>query len=103
MERKEVMGKNVAIYKGQASALEEHANPGCKVGLSVVALTPRCQISYMDQYWMSSVGTVFCPLQNDGSEKCCTLRAGGGGGEPGQHQRADPQQLRGGAVHVECN
>lgn len=31
MERKEVMGKNVAIYKGQASALEEHANPGCKV------------------------------------------------------------------------
>ena len=33
MERKEVMGKNVAIYKGQASALEEHANPGCKAGL----------------------------------------------------------------------
>mmetsp|Transcript_42166 Transcript_42166/g.67762 ORF Transcript_42166/g.67762 Transcript_42166/m.67762 type:complete len:333 (+) Transcript_42166:299-1297(+) len=31
MERKEVMGKNVAIYKGQASALEEHAAPGCKV------------------------------------------------------------------------
>ena len=31
MERKEVMGKNVAIYKDQASALQEHANPGCKV------------------------------------------------------------------------
>ena len=31
MERKEVMGKNVSIYKGQASALEAHANPGCKV------------------------------------------------------------------------
>ena len=31
MERKEVMGKNVAIYKGQASALEKHAAPDCKV------------------------------------------------------------------------
>lgn len=31
MERKEVMSKNVAIYKGQASALETHANAGCKV------------------------------------------------------------------------
>ena len=31
MERKEVMGKNVAIYKGQASSLEKHAAPDCKV------------------------------------------------------------------------
>ena len=31
MERKEVMGKNVSIYKGQASALEKGAAPGCKV------------------------------------------------------------------------
>jgi malate dehydrogenase len=31
MERKEVMGKNVAIYKHQAGALEKHAAPGCKV------------------------------------------------------------------------
>ena len=31
MERKEVMGKNVSIYKGQASALEKHAAPDCKV------------------------------------------------------------------------
>eukprot|EP00227_Mantoniella_beaufortii_P017305 CAMPEP_0197575216 /NCGR_PEP_ID=MMETSP1326-20131121/686_1 /TAXON_ID=1155430 /ORGANISM="Genus nov. species nov., Strain RCC2288" /LENGTH=332 /DNA_ID=CAMNT_0043137945 /DNA_START=65 /DNA_END=1063 /DNA_ORIENTATION=+ len=31
MERKEVMGKNISIYKSQASALEEHAAPGCKV------------------------------------------------------------------------
>ena len=32
MERKDVMSKNVAIYKAQASALEKGANPGCKVG-----------------------------------------------------------------------
>ena len=31
MERKDVMSKNVAIYKGQASALEKGAAPGCKV------------------------------------------------------------------------
>ena len=31
MERKEVMGKNVAIYKAQASSLEKHAAPDCKV------------------------------------------------------------------------
>lgn len=31
MERKDVMSKNVAIYKAQASALEKHAAPGCKV------------------------------------------------------------------------
>lgn len=31
MERKEVMGKNVAIYRDQASALEKHAAPGVRV------------------------------------------------------------------------
>jgi malate dehydrogenase len=31
MERKEFMSKNVAIYKAQASALEQHAAPNCKV------------------------------------------------------------------------
>jgi malate dehydrogenase len=31
MERAEVMGKNVAIYKAQASSLEKHANAACKV------------------------------------------------------------------------
>ncbi|KAL4855504.1 malate dehydrogenase [Chlorella vulgaris] len=31
MERKDVMSKNVAIYKSQASALEKNAAPGCKV------------------------------------------------------------------------
>ncbi|XP_044492311.1 malate dehydrogenase, cytoplasmic-like isoform X1 [Mangifera indica] len=31
MERKDVMSKNVSIYKAQASALEKHAAPNCKV------------------------------------------------------------------------
>jgi malate dehydrogenase len=31
MERKDVMGKNVAIYAAQARALEQHANKGVKV------------------------------------------------------------------------
>ncbi|KAE8714633.1 malate dehydrogenase [Hibiscus syriacus] len=31
MERKDVMSKNVSIYKSQASALELHAAPNCKV------------------------------------------------------------------------
>ena len=31
MERKEVMGKNVAIYRDQASALEKHAHKDVKV------------------------------------------------------------------------
>ncbi|KAM1029406.1 hypothetical protein FF1_041849 [Malus domestica] len=31
MERKDVMTKNVSIYKSQASALEKHAAPNCKV------------------------------------------------------------------------
>ncbi|KAI9175200.1 hypothetical protein LWI28_028740 [Acer negundo] len=31
MERKDVMPKNVLIYKAQASALEKHAAPDCKV------------------------------------------------------------------------
>ncbi|GAY52551.1 hypothetical protein CUMW_142720 [Citrus unshiu] len=35
MERKDVMSKNVSIYKAQASALEQHAAPNCKVVLVV--------------------------------------------------------------------
>ncbi|CAN6547771.1 unnamed protein product [Malus baccata var. baccata] len=31
MERKDVMTKNVSIYRSQASALEKHAAPNCKV------------------------------------------------------------------------
>ncbi|XP_074347233.1 malate dehydrogenase, cytoplasmic-like [Apium graveolens] len=31
MERKNVMSKNVSIYKTQASALEKHASSNCKV------------------------------------------------------------------------
>ncbi|KAI7845353.1 hypothetical protein COHA_001060 [Chlorella ohadii] len=38
MERKDVMSKNVAIYKAQAAALEKGAAPGCKV-LNITCLT----------------------------------------------------------------
>lgn len=31
MERKDVMSKNVSIYKSQSSALEQHAAANCKV------------------------------------------------------------------------
>lgn len=31
MERKDVMSKNVSIYKAQAAALEQHAAKDCKV------------------------------------------------------------------------
>jgi hypothetical protein len=31
MERKDVMAKNVAIYKGQAAAIEAHASKDCKI------------------------------------------------------------------------
>lgn len=31
MERKDVMSRNVSIYKAQASALEQHAADDCKV------------------------------------------------------------------------
>jgi malate dehydrogenase len=30
MERKDLIAKNVAIYKSQASALQQHAAPNCK-------------------------------------------------------------------------
>lgn len=36
MERKDVMAKNVSIYKAQASALEQHASSNCKVRFFLV-------------------------------------------------------------------
>ena len=38
MERKDVMSKNVSIYKHQASALEQHASDNCKVILQYTFL-----------------------------------------------------------------
>lgn len=35
MERKDVMSKNVSIYKSQAAALEKHAAPNCKVMIDI--------------------------------------------------------------------
>ena len=31
MERKDLIAKNVSIYRSQASALQQHAAPNCKV------------------------------------------------------------------------
>ena len=36
MERKDVMAKNVWIYKAQASALEQHAAENCKVRFHIL-------------------------------------------------------------------
>ncbi len=36
MERKDVMAKNVSIYKSQASSLEKNAAPGVKVSRHVI-------------------------------------------------------------------
>lgn len=38
MERKDVMSKNVSIYKAQASALEKHAAEDCKVGKHLIGI-----------------------------------------------------------------
>lgn len=35
MERKDVMAKNVSVYKAQASALEQHAAENCKVSFGI--------------------------------------------------------------------
>lgn len=41
MERKDVMSKNVSIYKSQASALEKHAAADCKVKQNGQISLPR--------------------------------------------------------------
>lgn len=61
MERKDVMSKNVSIYKSQASALEEHAARDVKVCLTGRFECPR----------------VACVLYQEGKnlvEFCCCVR-----------------------------
>lgn len=38
MNNKDIISKNVGIYKAQASALEQHADPNCKVLCLCVSL-----------------------------------------------------------------
>lgn len=45
MERKDVMSKNVSIYKSQASALEKFGAKGLKVPLSFLSSHPQLLIS----------------------------------------------------------
>lgn len=64
MERKDVMAKNVAIYKSQAAALQSSAKPDVKVkaplcssmcNLVVIMRVPKCSI-----HWCSTR----IPMQN---------------------------------------
>lgn len=49
MERKDVMSKNVAIYKSQASALEKHAAANCKVNLIFVEMIDLITLEQLKQ------------------------------------------------------
>lgn len=57
MERKDVMSKNVSIYKSQASALEKHAAANCKVSakFSNKFYLVCCVLSMLLGYEMSFV------------------------------------------------
>ncbi|XP_021737212.1 malate dehydrogenase, cytoplasmic-like isoform X2 [Chenopodium quinoa] len=50
MERKDVMAKNVSIYKSQASALEQHAAPTASFGCC-----QPCQHQYLDSKGICSI------------------------------------------------
>lgn len=56
MERKDVMSKNVSIYKEQASALEQHAAENCKVSLS-----------FFFGYWIPTYIKIFSDLRKSGT------------------------------------
>ncbi len=47
MERKDVMSKNVSIYKSQAAALEKHAAKGVKVRRALQSCSCDTKISYI--------------------------------------------------------
>ena len=124
MERKDVMSKNVAIYKAQAAALEKGAAPGCKArpgrgGGSVWLLPsaeshsgrpPETARGAACRGWLSS-GAMAAPPPNPHHPPHPTppwslfpppppslpCRAGAGGGQPRQHQRPHPQGER--ALH----
>ena len=51
MERRDVMSKNVSIYKAQASALEKHAAADCKVRNHFVSLFRGSSIPCMILNW----------------------------------------------------
>lgn len=105
MERKDVMSKNVAIYKAQAAALEKGAAPGCKVRWEAKAaggcFTRRQEL----QPWHAALGQLHLPphLMSDSPSSLrrppclCASLAGAGGGQPRQHQRPHPQGER--ALH----
>ena len=48
-ERKDILSKNVSIYKSQASALEKHAAANCKVIQSEIKMGPRGEVNWFQQ------------------------------------------------------
>jgi len=52
MERKDVMSKNVSIYKSQASALEKHAAANCKVIPSSDLQSLLTRFNYFNCYFL---------------------------------------------------
>ena len=70
MERKDVMSKNVSIYKSQASSLEKNAAPGVKVGSCLTPFVQQVRLIFSfarscklkrSHAWFVTVG-VLCPL-----------------------------------------
>lgn len=56
MERKDVMSKNVSIYKAQASALEKHAAEDCKVRYQISCLKSILSLIILGIYYESRKG-----------------------------------------------
>lgn len=73
MERKDVMSKNVAIYKAQASALEKNAAPGCKVcgrqgnGGQTGCAAQRCSATNARATWLRPAPSLLIPAAWAGS------------------------------------
>ncbi|KAB2595387.1 NAD-dependent malate dehydrogenase [Pyrus ussuriensis x Pyrus communis] len=59
MERKDVMTTNVSIYKSQASALEKHAAPNCKL-IPQQKLSPTLQVIPTSNRLQPYIKTLHC-------------------------------------------
>ena len=98
MERKDVMSKNVAIYKAQAAALEAGAAPGCKAraGRGRGGGGPGRQRRRGSRQPAGCVPPCL-PSPSNSRTPPLAWHAGAGGGQPRQHQRPHPQGER--ALH----
>ena len=74
MERKDVMGKNVAIYKSQAAALEKNASKDCKVGGWVGGRGKEVECLPRTARWVQRLCAFLPRLQTEGllhADGCC--------------------------------